>query len=242
MKVRLKRVWGVVLSIVLVLSLMPQMSLRSEAAGNTVKGVLTNDHTMYIIYDGNSYSAGGTYEGKTISAVYDCDGGNGAMADYGEYSPAPWHGSRANISSVIIGYGVTHIGDYAFGGMLNPYQNLTSATLSSTVTSIGEYAFTKSKLTSIIIPANVTTIGDFAFFACDNLATVNIEAGTVLQSIRYAAFWGTDITSFSIPDTVTSISSEAFSGCESLTSITIPSGVTYLGGGVFQDALALKKQ
>jgi uncharacterized repeat protein (TIGR02543 family) len=238
---QLKRTLGILLSIVLVLTLMPQTTLKSEAAGDTVKGVLTSDGTMYIIYDGNSYSAGGTYAGKTISAVYDCDGGNGAMADYGEYSPAPWHGSRANISSVVIGYGVTHIGDYAFGSMLNPYQNLTSATLSSTVTSIGEYAFTKSKLTSIIIPANVTTIGDFAFFACDNLATVNIEAGTVLQSIRYAAFWGTDITSFSIPDTVTSISSEAFYGCESLTSITIPSGVTYLGGGVFSGCISLEE-
>ena len=103
MRMQLKRALGILLSIVLVLSLMPQMSLRSEAAGNTVKGVLTSDGTMYIVYDANSYSAGGTYDGKTISAVYDCDGGNGKMADYGEYSPAPWHGNRANISSVIIG-------------------------------------------------------------------------------------------------------------------------------------------
>jgi uncharacterized repeat protein (TIGR02543 family) len=241
MKVRLKRVLGVVLSIVLVLSLMPQTTLKSEAAGNTVKGVLTNDHTMYIIYDGNSYSAGGTYAGKTISAVYDCDGGNGKMANYGEYSPAPWHGNRANISSVIIGYGVTHIGDYAFGSMVNPYQNLTAATLSSTVISIGEYAFTKSKLTSIIIPASVTVIDRFAFRECVDLATITIAEGTALQKIEDYAFCGVAITSFTIPDTVTYIGGSAFFGCNSLTSITLPATVQYWDLGIFSSCENLEE-
>ena len=220
MKTGLKKVLGFVLSIVLVLSLMPQTTLKSEAAGDTVKGVLTSDGTMYIIYDANSYSAGGTYEGKTITNVYDCDGGNGAMADYNESgTPAPWHGNRDNISAVVIGYGVTHIGDYAFGNGFEKYLNIVSAMLSSTVTSIGEGAFC----------------------ACENLATVNIEAGSVLQSIGMIAFKRTGITSFTIPDTVTHIDYSAFYDCKSLTSITIPSGVTDLGAHAFSGCSSLEE-
>ncbi|MBQ7077403.1 MAG: leucine-rich repeat protein, partial [Lachnospiraceae bacterium] len=162
MKMKLKKVLGILLSVILICTMTPQASIKVKAVDNTVKALLTNDGTMYVIYDANSYSAGGTYAGKTITNVYDCDGGNGAMADYNEnVTPAPWHGNRDNISAVVIGYGVTHIGDYAFGNGFEKYLNIVSAMLSSTVTSIGEGAFC----------------------ACENLATVNIEAGSVLQSI-----------------------------------------------------------
>ncbi len=241
MKVRLKRVLGVVLSIVLVLSLMPQMSLRSEAAGDTVKGVLTNDHTMYIIYDANSYSAGGTYEGKTISNVYDCDGGNGKMADYTNTNGAPWYSNSANISSVVIGQGVTHIGNSSFGGSIDQYQNLTSVTISDTVTSIGYSAFLRSSVTSITIPASVTSIGLAAFYECNSLVTLNFADRTGALTIDNSAFYDTRMTSITFPNTLTSIGQGAFSSCTNLTSVTVPDSVTSLGSGAFMQCEKLEE-
>lgn len=220
MKMKFKKVLGILLSVILICTMTPQASMQVKAVDNTVKALLTNDGTMYVIYDANSYSAGGTYEGKTITNVYDCDGGNGAMADYyASGTRAPWHGNRNNISAVVIGYGVTRIGSYAFGNGSEQYFNIVSAKLSSTVTSIGEGAF----------------------YNCGNLLTVNIEAGSVLQLIGTSAFKGTGITSFTIPDTVTYIGSGAFWDCKSLTSITIPSGVTYLGGDAFSRCSSLEE-
>ena len=233
MRKQLKRTLGILLSIVLALTLMPQMSLRSEAAGNTVKGVFTSDGTMYIIYDGNSYSAGGTYEGKTISAVYDCDGGNGKMANYTNVNNAPWYNNRSNISAVVIGYGVTHIGNNAFGKTSDAYQNLTSVTFSNTVTSIGELAFCKSAVTSITIPASVTSIGLAAFFECNSLVTLNFADRTGALTIGNSAFYDTRMASITFPNTLTSIGSDAFMCCTNLTSVTVPDSVTSLGSGAF---------
>ena len=220
MKMKFKKVLGILLSVILICTMTPQASMQVKAVDNTVKALLTNDGTMYVIYDANSYSAGGTYEGETITNVYDCDGGNGAMADYNEEDTrAPWHGNRDNILAVVIGYGVTHIGNYAFGNGVERYLNIVSVMLSSTVISIGEGAFN----------------------ACKNLATVNIEAESVLQSIGKIAFKGTGITSFAIPDTVTHIDYKAFYDCKWLTNITIPSGVTYLGEAAFSGCNSLEE-
>lgn len=218
MKMKFKKVLGILLSVILICTMTPQASIKVKAVDSTVKALLTNSSTMYVIYDANSYSAGGTYEGESISEVYNCDGGNGAMADYNE-DDTPWYGDRDSISSVVIGYGVTHIGNYAFGSVYNPYQNIVFAMLSSTVTSVG----------------------NCAFLNCENLATVNIEAGSALQSIGFAAFYGTGITSFAIPDTVTHIDYEAFRNCKSLTRITIPSGVTDLGASAFLGCSSLEE-
>ena len=49
----------------------------------------------------------------------------------------PWYSSRSSIQSIIIGSGVTHIGEYAFFGCNNA--SLTWIALPASVTSIGEY-------------------------------------------------------------------------------------------------------
>jgi hypothetical protein len=121
--------------------------------------------------------------------------GEGAMPDYSGSSPdyAPWYSYRSSITMVVIGDGVTTIGNYAF----DDCYKLTSVTIPNSVTSIGKYAFFGcSGLTSVTIPNSVTSIGSSAFSECRSL------------------------TSVTIPNSVTSIRDMAFRDCSGLTSVT----------------------
>ena len=145
--------------------------------------------------------------------------GTGRMKDYEYSSDVPWYGYRSSIKSVIIGDGVTNIGEYAFEGC----KSLTSVTIPNSVTNIGEYAFEGCKsLTSVTIPNSVTGIEYSAFSGCSSLASVTIPNS--VTSIGKYAFQGcSSLTSISIPNSVASIRDYAFQYCSSLTSVTINS-------------------
>ena len=83
--------------------------------------------------------------------------GTGAMTDYSDEDAAPWASFRSNIKAVVIGEGVTTIGDYTFCAC----SYLETAELPSTVTKIGEWAFAWTLLTSIAFPDGVTSIGEY---------------------------------------------------------------------------------
>ncbi len=118
----------------------------------------------------------GAESGKTGDCTWTLDNtgtltisGNGAMKDYNAYSPnslldaspwGPWTG--LSVKKVVIGDGVTHIGDFAF----YKCTRLTSVTIPDSVTSIGGYAFYNcTGLTSVSIPDSVTTIDRGRFSA-----------------------------------------------------------------------------
>ena len=155
--------------------------------------------------------------------------GSGEMEGYSGSSPAPWHTNSAEILSVVVGPGVTSIGDSAFENC----SSLTSATIPAGVTGIGKLAFNNcSGLTSVTIPAGVTSIGNAAFSDCSGLTSVTIPGG--VTSIGNSAFYGcSSLTSVTIPNSVTSIGDYAFYGCSELTNVTIPAGVTSIGKGTF---------
>jgi len=116
------------------------------------------------------------------------------------------------IPSVLGGYAVKKVGNYAFQG----FTGLTSVTIPNSVTSIGVCAFSRcTALASVTIPNSVTSIDREAFGGC------------------------TSLTSITIPDSVTIIGSQAFENCASLTSITIPSSVTSIAGNTFYYCLSL---
>ena len=136
---------------------------------------------------------------------------------------------KKQVKRVVIKYGVTSIGRYAFESC----DNLTSVTIPDSVTSIEKDAFEYCKsLSNVTIPKSVTSIGSYAFRGCNSLTSITISDG--VTSIGRSTFGNCkNLTSVTIPDSVISIGDTAFSYCESLTSVTIPDSVTSIGTGTF---------
>jgi uncharacterized repeat protein (TIGR02543 family) len=119
-----------------------------------------------------------------------------------------------SLSSVVIGDGVTSIGNGAFAR-----SSLSSVVIGDGVTSIGNGAFADSNLSSVVIGDGVTSIGDWAFEFCYSLSSVVIGDG--VTSIGNGAFAHSSLSSVMIPASVISIGDGAFSNCMMLYSITV---------------------
>ena len=134
--------------------------------------------------------------------------GKGKMNDYSFDNRSPWY--KYDIKRIIIGDGVTTIGEFAFTNC----STLTSVTIPNSVTEIGEFAFNNcSALTSVTIPNSVTKIGRGTFSGCSAL------------------------TSVTIPNSVTEIGDYAFEHCRALTSVTIPNSVTEISDYTFDGCI-----
>ena len=181
--------------------------------------------------------------------------GTGAMADNTSRNML----YRTEITTVIIGHGVTSIGSMAFNGCtgltsieipasvmtighdaFNSCTSLKSITIPASVMTIGHDAFNRcTSLKSVEIPASVTSIGDFAFIYCTSLESVEIPASVTY--IGGEVFYGcTSLKSIEIPASVTRIGDFAFEDCTSLESVEIPASVTYIGGAAFAECTSLK--
>ena len=157
----------------------------------------------------------GTLEWRIADGVLTIEG-TGKIEDYENFTPrrAPWCEYREKITSVVIGDGITGIGEYAF------YEcyNMVDLHIPDTVTSISRWAFSRCRnLTAVVIPEGITIIAHQVFFGCTNLAKVNL------------------------PESLTSIGTEAFRRCSSISDITIPAGVTSLGGHSFAECTSLSE-
>ena len=135
MKRSLKRAGALVLGLVFLLALLPGGAL---AATTVASGDCGDNLTWTLDSDGV----------LTIS-------GTGDMTSH------PWRDLVyiERITEVVIGSGVTSIGDWAF----EDCSALTTVTIPGSVTSIGYCAFAEcSSLSGVIIPDGVTSIGEHA--------------------------------------------------------------------------------
>ena len=189
---------------------------------------------------------GGGYGNSSINWKYETATrtltltGYGRIPDYSNLQPAPWAKHRAEIKSIVIGSGITSIGEYAFAGS----SALTSVQIPAGVTQIEDYAFANcsalpaitlpigvteiekgvflncSSLRSVTLPQGMRKVGDGAFANCTSLPSITLPLG--LREIDKNAFWGcTSLTNVSIPASVTEIKSGAFGGCTGLRSVTV---------------------
>ena len=115
----------------------------TKGSGN---GCLTNANISYCICGakGNEANVTWSLENNTLTIS-----GSGAMRDYAAANEVPWNDSIADIKTVVIENGVTHVSNYAF----KDCTSLKSVTIPEGVTSIGDNAFSDCvKLTAIYIP------------------------------------------------------------------------------------------
>lgn len=206
--------------------------------------------------------------------------GTGDMWDYNHYgtetNPAPWvtkgqwSWENNTITKVVIGEGVTRVGNEAF-----QYCNVISEVdFPSTLKSIGDSAFVGNQVHELNLPAGLESIGNYAFELSWCLESVTLPDG--LKSIGYGAFGSAVVLKKAIiPESVTEIGLGAFgtlktagpigSGCElefgwttsipdnafggsgadndqysSFTSITLPDTITSIGDNAFRASQELK--
>ncbi|MBE6572958.1 MAG: hypothetical protein E7652_01025 [Ruminococcaceae bacterium] len=174
-------------------------------------------------------------------------GGSGAIPDYTLSSYAPWTGECEIITKVIIGDGITKIGNCAFAWC----DTLVSVTIPETVTEIGTSAFYKCAfMKNITIPSSVTKIGNSAFTACYDLKNIYCSGNSCFTDrdgvlftadmkklVSYPA--GRYDKEYSIPDGVETLGYESFCWVDRLETINIPSSVTAIEDYVFFGCLSL---
>ncbi len=187
--------------------------------------------------------------GENVSWALDGSGtlsisGSGAMSYYSEYQRYPWYPYRSSIKNVVIGEGVTSIGDHAF----SDFGNMKSVVIPGSVESIGASAFSGcDSLVSITVPDSVKSIGVHAFSDCDALSRVYISDVAAWCSIDFGNEYsnplfyarnlyinGRSVTDVVIPGGVTGIGAYAFYNCRSVKNVTIPKSVTSIGRDAFR--------
>lgn len=137
--------------------------------------------------------------------------GRGAIPDYTERAPAPWHEHRESILRLELGSGITAIGSMAF--------------------------YDCTELVTVKLPDKVKTVGDMAFAGCEALTTVHLPDITALGEYAFSRCFA--LQNVTLPDTLTTIGGYAFYRCESLAYIGIPASVTSLGSSAFAYCSAL---
>ena len=176
-----------------------------------------------------------------ITWTYTVSGGKASIGvDVGASPAIPASTSGAiTIPSMLGGYRVTSIGDYALFGC----SGLTRVTIPASVTSIGKWAFRScSGLTSVTIPDGVTSIGDSAFLSCSGLTNITIGKG-VTSIGDYVFYYCSGLISFSVAEGNPSYSSAnglllskdgktLISGVNG--DVTIPASVTSIREGAFR--------
>ena len=162
--------------------------------------------------------------------------GTGAMYDYDSFTDTPWYFDKSYIDEVVIGSGVTHIGDYAFYGC----DYLGDVTIPDSVTSIGDYAFAKCPyLGTVDFPHYLESIGDYAFW--DDTDIMSITIPNTCESLGESAFRGcSSLMTATLPSSLEKVSWALFCDCSELSSITIPAGVTEIENNAFNGCVALE--
>lgn len=187
---------GITAMLVLLLALLTGTAL---AADEEIAGADFNDGKMHWSINADHV--------LTIS-------GTGEMPNYTSSAQAPWYSYRNQIESIIVGDGITALGDYAF--------------------------YYCSTATSVSLPTSLNALGKACFLRCSELKIINIPEG--VAAIPGSCFYEcSSLESIDLPDSVRTFGDSAFYNCSQLKSITIPEGVTELTArSLFSDCTSLK--
>lgn len=165
--------------------------------------------------------------------------GDGLLPYYSnrENNRPEWFERREEITELVIGEGITGIGDYCFADL----PNLKTVQLPDSLVKFGDEAFQNcSALKAIRIPDGVTELGNYAFDGCSNLTDVELpeELSIFLAGVFQNC---TSLKQITLPDAATSICSNQFKGCTALEEVRLSANLRTIEISAFEGCTALKK-
>ena len=149
------------------------------------------DHYKHIFNDSDICSiCNGEKCGEDVVFFYDKDtktlsfDGRGEICDYldekGKLLDRPWETILSEITKVVVGEGITKIGDAAFALLDDKYNVLTTSIkeilLPTSLEEIGTFSFVGASIEKIVIPDGTSKLGGDAFFSCTSLSEITIPA------------------------------------------------------------------
>ena len=154
-------------------------------------------------------------QGSNLTWMLNCDNvltiqGTGAMADWSAETDVPWYEYRESITSVVLPYGLTHVGDYAFRKTA-----ITKIDLPSALQTIGKHSFSATPLIEVCIPEGVTSIGEKAFISGSEYVCLNEACNALLRRVY-------------LPSTLTELGNASIALAH-LQYLTYPKSITTLG-------------
>ena len=142
--------------------------------------------------------------------------GTGAMLDFEQAGEQPWYPWGDDITTVVIGEGVTRIGNYAFQDF-----PLTSIMAQKTETA-STRADSGSEPIASALPEGLISIGKYALY---NTHMTNLTLPSTLQSIdKFALASNSQLTTLTFLATmsVPYLENDVFASCNNLTAIYVP--------------------
>jgi len=148
-------------------------------------------------------------------------GGSGKMPDYTIRNKAPWHDIGKRVSKIVIGEGVTYVGDWSF----RDFNHVMDYNISSTVEDIsGKFGMPDSRaLIDIFVDENNK------YFVTDKYGALFTKDMTRLLQYPNTS----EYAKYTIPKTVKIIDDEVFSQCYNLNKVEMPDGLEQIGSFSF---------
>lgn len=211
----------------------------------------------------NESSISFKYDESNKTLYFKCSGTAEMPSNNQSGSTAQWalalKDKTKNVEKVVIGEGITKIGNNNFSNKLSDWPNLKEVELASTVISIGDSAFYKdSNLKTInlnqieyigqdgmagtgieqaVLDKEQVSIGELAFEECSNLKSVSVKGITSWNDASFSNC--SNLTSFQCEKSIEVIPSQTFMDCAALSTCSIV-GVKEVGSTAFVRCTSLK--
>lgn len=212
----------------------------------------------------NESSISFKYDESNKTLYFKCSG-TAALPDNDQSgSTAQWavalKEKTSDVEKVVIGEGITKVGNNNFSNKLSDWPSLKEVELASTVISIGDSAFYKDSnlktinlnqidyigmygmaetgIEQVALDKEQVSIGELAFEKCLNLKSVSVKG---ITSWNDASFSGcTNLTSFQCEKSIEVIPTQTFKDCGALSTCSIV-GVKEVGTNAFRSCTSLNE-